>query len=208
MTVPATPLPDLAPTDDFVAAFQIENEPVRGRIVRMGQAIDDILTRHDYPGPVAGRTIAWVGDGNNVCSTYIQAAAAFGFRLNIACPAIYHPDLVELARAAQSGAEVVMGDDPVAAVKGADCVVTDTWFSMGHVDIGERMEAFEPYQVDEDLMARAADDAIFLHCLPAHRSEEVVDEVIDGPQSCVWAAAENRIHAQKSILAWCFGAVG
>ncbi len=172
------------------------------------QVMADMLTFEETKGPVAGRTIAWVGDGNNVCSTYIQAAAAFGFRLNIACPAIYHPDLVDLARASQAGAQIVMGDDPDAAVRGADCVVTDTWFSMGDVDLTERMDAFEPYQVDEPLMAQAAEDAIFLHCLPAHRSEEVVDEVIDGPQSRVWDAAENRIHAQKSILAWCFGAIG
>ena len=172
------------------------------------QVMADLLTFEETKGPVAGRTIAWVGDGNNVCSTYIQAAAKFGFRLNIACPAVYHPDLVDLARASQAGAQIVMGDDPDEAVRGADCVVTDTWFSMGDVDVTERMDAFEPYQVDERLMGQAEADAIFLHCLPAHRGEEVVDEVIDGPQSRVWDAAENRIHAQKSILAWAFGKIG
>jgi ornithine carbamoyltransferase len=162
----------------------------------------DLLTFEETRGPVAGRTIAWVGDGNNVCSTYIQAAAKFGFRLNIACPAVYHPDLVDLARASQAGAQIVMGDDPDAAVRGADCVVTDTWFSMGDVDVTERMDAFEPYQVDGRLMGRAADDAIFLHCLPAHRGEEVAAEVIDGPQSAVWQQAENRLHAQRGLLLW------
>jgi ornithine carbamoyltransferase len=170
------------------------------------QVMADLLTVEEQKGPLPERTIAWVGDGNNVCSTYIQAAARLGFRLNIACPPIYHPDLVDLARASQAGARVEMVHDPRMAVRGADCVVTDTWVSMGHVDLTERLDAFEAYQVDERLMSQAAQDAIFLHCLPAHRGEEVTDEVIDGRQSRVWDAAENRIHAQKAILAWCFGA--
>jgi ornithine carbamoyltransferase len=172
------------------------------------QVMADLLTVEETKGPVAEQTIAWVGDGNNVCSTYIQAAARLGFRLNIACPAIYHPDLVDLAKASQAGAKVELTDDPRKAVAGADCVVTDTWVSMGDVDLTERLDAFEPYQVDEVLMAEASPSAIFLHCLPAHRGEEVVDEVIDGPQSRVWDAAENRIHAQKAILAWCLGTDG
>ena len=122
-----------------------------------------------------------------------------------ACPAIYHPDLVDLARASQSGAAIEMTEDPRAAVRGADCVVTDTWVSMGDKDGEARLDAFEPFQVDARLMAMAAPDAVFLHCLPAHRGEEVTDEVLDGPQSLVWDEAENRIHAQKAVLAWCLG---
>ena len=172
------------------------------------QVMADILTFEERRGPVAGRTLAWVGDGNNVCASFIHAAAAFGFRLNIACPAEYHPDLYDLARAEERGATVVMTQDPRAAVRGADAVITDTWVSMGDMDGEARLDAFEPFQVDEALMAEAAEGAIFMHCLPAHRGEEVTDAVIDGPRSAVWDEAENRIHAQKSILAWCFGALG
>ena len=171
------------------------------------QILADILTIEEHRGPVAGKTIAWVGDGNNVCSSFIHAAPKLGFRLNIACPAVYHPDLVDLARAAQEQGQVEMTDDPREAVRGADVVVTDTWVSMGDTDHDERLEALEPYQVDAHLMALADKDAVFLHCLPAHRGEEVTDDVIDGPQSLIWDEAENRIHAQKSILAWCFGAI-
>ncbi|HEY3696144.1 ornithine carbamoyltransferase [Phenylobacterium sp.] len=172
------------------------------------QIIADLLTYEEHRGPVAGRTIAWVGDGNNVCSSFIHAAPKLGFKLKIACPAIYHPDLVDLARAADQGGQVELTDDPAQAVRGADCVITDTWVSMGDVDHDARLDAFEPYQVDEALMAVAAPDGVFLHCLPAHRGEEVTDQVIDGPRSLVWDEAENRIHAQKSILAWCFSAIG
>jgi ornithine carbamoyltransferase len=172
------------------------------------QIIADLITYEEHRGPIAGRTVAWVGDGNNVCSSFIHAAPKLGFKLNIACPAIYHPDLVDLARAAEQGGKVELTDDPREAVRGADCVVTDTWVSMGDVDHDLRLDAFEPYQVDEALMALSAKDSVFLHCLPAHRGEEVTDAVIDGPRSLVWEEAENRIHAQKAILAWCFGAIG
>ncbi len=172
------------------------------------QIMADLQTFEEHRGPVAGRTIAWVGDGNNVCASFIHAATLLGFKLNIACPAVYHPDLVDLARAAEQGAKVEMTDDPRAAVEGADCVVTDTRVSMGDVDHDERLATLEPYQVDEALMALAAKDAVFLHCLPAHRVEEVTDAVMDGPQSLVWDEAENRIHAQKAIMAWCFGRLG
>ncbi len=172
------------------------------------QIMADLLTFEEHRGPVAGKTIAWVGDGNNVCASFIHAAPKFGFKLNIACPAAYHPDLYDLARAAEQQGRVEMTEDPRAAVEGADCVVTDTWVSMGDVDGEARLDAFESYQVDEGLMALADRDAVFLHCLPAHRGEEVTDAVIDGPRSLVWDEAENRIHAQKSILAWCFGKIG
>ena len=171
------------------------------------QILADLLTYEEHRGGVAGRTFAWVGDGTNVCARFIHAAPKLGFRLKIACPAIYHPDLVDLARAAEQKGLVEMTDDPREAVDRADCVITDTWVSMGDVDHDERLAAFEPYQVDAALMKLAAPDAVFLHCLPAHRGEEVTDAVIDGPQSLVWDEAENRIHAQKSILAWCFGAI-
>ena len=171
------------------------------------QIIADLMTFEEHRGPLAGRTIAWIGDGNNVCSSFIHAAPKLGFKLNIASPALYHPDLMDLARAADLQGQVFTTDDPREAVRGADCVITDTWVSMGDVDHAERMEALEPYQVDGDLMSLAAKDGVFLHCLPAHRGEEVTDDVIDGPQSLIWDEAENRIHAQKSILAWCFGAI-
>ncbi|HEY5072573.1 MAG TPA: ornithine carbamoyltransferase [Caulobacteraceae bacterium] len=171
------------------------------------QILADIMTFEEHRGPIAGKTIAWVGDSNNVCASFIHAAARFGFRLVIACPPQYHPDLLDLARAEQEGGAVDMTDDVRAAVAGADCVVTDTWVSMSDGDHEARVEAFEPFQVDEALMDLASPDAIFLHCLPAHRGEEVTDGVIDGPRSVVWDEAENRIHAQKGILAWCFGGV-
>ena len=171
------------------------------------QIIADILTIEEHRGPIAGKTLAYVGDGNNVCASFIHAAPKLGYRLNIAAPAIYHPDLRDLARAAQEQGMVHAGDNAREAVKGADVVITDTWVSMGDTDHDERIEALEPYQVDEELMDLAKSDAVFLHCLPAHRGEEVVDEVIDGPKSLIWDEAENRLHAQKSILAWCFGAI-
>ena len=172
------------------------------------QILADILTIEEHRGPIAGKTIAWVGDGNNVCASFIHAAPALGFSLKIGCPPVYHPDLVDLARAAERKGRIEMTDNPREAVAGADVVVTDTWVSMGDTDHEERLEILEPFQVDEALMDLAAPDAVFLHCLPAHRGEEVTDAVMDGPRSLIWDEAENRIHAQKSILAWCFGAIG
>jgi ornithine carbamoyltransferase len=171
------------------------------------QIMADLLTIEEHRGPVTGKTLAWVGDGNNVCASFIHAAPKLGFTLNIACPPVYHPDLHDLARAAEQQGRVHTTDDPREAVRGAHAVITDTWVSMGDTDHDERLEALEPYQVDEKLMELADREALFLHCLPAHRGEEVTDEVIDGPQSVVIDEAENRIHAQKSILAWCFGRV-
>lgn len=171
------------------------------------QILADVMTFEEHRGPIAGRTIAWVGDGNNVCASFIHAAAKFGFRLMIASPPSYHPDLADLARAARDQGCVEVTDDAKAAVRGADCVVADTWVSMGDHDHEARLGALEPYQVDDELMDLAAPGAVFMHCLPAHRGEEVTDAVIDGPRSVVWDEAENRIHAQKSILAWCFGGV-
>lgn len=165
------------------------------------QILADLQTIEEQLGPIAGKTIAWIGDGNNVCHSFMHAAPKFGFHLNVACPAEYHPDLHDLAK---GGNSVTLTSDPREAVLGADVVVTDTWVSMGDGDYEERLQAFESYTVDEALMALADPDAVFLHCLPAHRGEEVTDAVIDGPRSLVWDEAENRIHAQKAVLAWCF----
>jgi ornithine carbamoyltransferase len=168
------------------------------------QILADLMTFEERLGPVEGRTFAWIGDGNNVCASLIHAAAKLGFKLRIACPEAYAPDPADLAR----NRDVEVGDDPRAAAAGADCVLTDTWVSMGDTDKEARLAAFAPFQVDEALMALARPGALFMHCLPAHRNEEVVDAVMDGPASAVWDEAENRIHAQKAVLAWCFGAVG
>ena len=165
------------------------------------QILADLLTIEEHLGTVEGKTIAWVGDGNNVCHSFMHAAPKFGFSLRVACPAESHPDLRDLEK---GGAHVYLTSDPREAVQGADVVVTDTWVSMGDQDYEARLAAFEPYTVDEALMAEANDGAVFLHCLPAHRGEEVTDEVIDGPRSLIWDEAENRIHAQKAVLAWCF----
>lgn len=164
------------------------------------QILADLQTIEEQRGPIAGKTLAWVGDGNNVCHSFMHAAPKFGFKFNVACPADYHPDLRDLAR---GGDHVTLTSDPREAVAGADVVITDTWVSMGDGDYEDRLAAFEAYTVDDALMATAASDAVFLHCLPAHRGEEVTDAVIDGPQSLVWDEAENRIHAQKAVLAWC-----
>jgi ornithine carbamoyltransferase len=171
------------------------------------QIMADIMTIEEHRGRIEGKTLAWVGDGNNVCASFIHAAPKLGFKLRIASPAVYHPDLVDLARAAEQQGQVVTTEDPREAVRGADVVITDTWVSMGDTDHDERLDALEPYQVDRALMELAAPQAAFLHCLPAHRGEEVTDEVIDGPASLIWDEAENRLHAQKSILAWCFGKI-
>ncbi len=171
------------------------------------QILADLMTLEARRGPVAGKTIAWVGDGNNMCATYLHVAGKLGFSFNIACPDAYRPPSDDLAKAVEAGGRVMLTDDPRAAVAGADCVVTDTWVSMGDSDRDARLRALGPDQVDEALMDVAGPDAVFLHCLPAHRGEEVTDAVLDGPRSLVWDASENRIHAQKSILAWCFEAI-
>jgi ornithine carbamoyltransferase len=170
------------------------------------QIITDLMTFEEHRGPLRGKTLAWVGDGNNVCASFIQAAPKFGYRLNVACPDAYSPDRLDLSRAAEQQGRIEVGDDPRCAVAGADLVIADTWVSMGDKDAEMRLAALAPYQVDEGLMALAAPGALFMHCLPAHRGEEVTEGVIDGPHSVVWDEAENRIHAQKSILAWCFEA--
>jgi ornithine carbamoyltransferase len=170
------------------------------------QVMADILTFEEKKGPIKGRTVAWSGDANNVLASWVHAARQFDFSLQIATPAGLDPEagLVDWAR--RSGARVKLSRDPHEAVKGADAVVSDCWVSMGDVDEAFRHGLLAPYQVNAKLMASAGKDAIFMHCLPAHRGEEVTDEVIDGPQSVVFDEAENRLHVQKGILAWCFGA--
>ncbi|WP_407048418.1 ornithine carbamoyltransferase [Methyloraptor flagellatus] len=170
------------------------------------QVMADVLTFEEHRGGIAGRTVAWTGDTNNVLASWIHAAARFDFKLRVATPPELAPkvDIVNWAR--RNGANVHLTADAFEAVDGADCVVTDTWVSMGDDESERRHNLLKPYQVNGRLMAAANKDAIFMHCLPAHREEEVTSEVIDGPQSVVFDEAENRLHAQKGILAWCLGA--
>jgi ornithine carbamoyltransferase len=169
------------------------------------QIIADIMTIEEWHGAIEGKTVAWVGDGNNVCASFVHAAEKLNFKLRIATPAAYAPRSQEIAAANAAGADIEVSTDSMRAVEGADVVVTDTWVSMGDADKDARMAAFPPYIVDEALMQRAGKNAVFLHCLPAHRGEEVSDAVIDGESSAVWDEAENRIHAQKAVLMWCLG---
>jgi ornithine carbamoyltransferase len=167
------------------------------------QLMADIMTFEEHRGPIAGKVVAWCGVGNNMATTWIQAAARFGFELRLACPDEYAPPEETIAWALAAGATIERTTDPKQAVAGADCVVTDTWVSMGDGDDEQRHGRLAAYRVDEALMKAAAGDAIFMHCLPAHRGEEVTDAVLDGAQSVVWDEAENRLHAQKGILTWC-----
>jgi ornithine carbamoyltransferase len=169
------------------------------------QILADLQTVIEKRSKLAGSRWAWLGDGNNVCNSLIEAASLMHFELAVACPNGFEPDMVVCSSAVARGGRVSFTQDPNEAVSGAEVVVTDTWVSMGQEHDEFRMEAFAPYQVDEAMMARAAADATFLHCLPAHRGEEVTDAVIDGPQSAVWDEAENRLHAQKALLMWCMG---
>jgi len=150
---------------------------------------------------------AWLGDGNNVLNSIVEAAGLAGFHLRIAVPQGYDSDPAFIDRARALGARITVTRDSAAAVAGADVVVTDTWVSMGQAHADEKLAAMAPYQVDAALMAKARPDALFLHCLPAHRGEEVTDDVIDGPASVIWDEAENRVHAQKAILRWVFGQI-
>ena len=166
------------------------------------QIMADVMTFEEHRGPIAGRAIAWSGDGNNMATSWIHAAVQFGFELRLATPAELPPPSDVMAWARARGARVHATADPVEAVTGADCVVTDVWISMGDTGAADHHNLLAPYRVDSAMMARAGDDAIFMHCLPAHRGEEVTAAVIDGPQSVVWDEAENRLHAQKGILLW------
>jgi ornithine carbamoyltransferase len=169
------------------------------------QIMADVMTLQEKKGPVAGKIVAWSGDGNNVSASWVHAAVRFGFTLRLACPEELSPSSQLLDWARQEGGRILLTSNPTEAVRDADCVVTDTWISMGVEASVNRHNMLAPYRVDEHLMAQAKPDAIFMHCLPAKRGEEVTAGVIDGPQSVVWDEAENRLHAQKGILAWCLG---
>jgi ornithine carbamoyltransferase len=171
------------------------------------QLMADVMTFEEHRGPIAGQVVAWCGDGNNVARSWIESAARFGFTLRLATPDALRPPAELVAWARAQGAKIELTDDPEQAVAGARCVVTDTWVSMNDDPNTNRHNLLAPYRVTSALMAKAAGDALFMHCLPAHRGEEVTAEVIDGPQSVVFDEAENRMHAQKGVLAWALGAV-
>jgi ornithine carbamoyltransferase len=165
------------------------------------QIMADIMTYEEHRGAIAGATVAWCGDGNNVAASWVHAAARFGFTLKLATPSERRVDPAVVAWSEANGGTIIQSDDAEKAVEGANVVVTDTWISMGD-DFNNAHNLFKPFQVNEALMAKANPEALFMHCLPAHRGEEVTDAVMDGPQSVVWDGAENRLHAQKGILVW------
>ena len=167
------------------------------------QLLADIMTYEEHIGPIGDARIAWCGDGNNMALTWLQAATLFGFELRLACPNELSLDEEDVAYAKERGARIVLADDPISAVKDADCVVTDTWVSMGDEAASRRLKILEPFRVCQSLMEHAAPEAIFMHCLPAHRGEEVESSVLEGVRSVVWDEAENRLHAQKGLLLWC-----
>ena len=169
------------------------------------QIMADVMTLQEKKGPLAGRIVAWSGDANNVAASWVHAAVRFGFTLRLACPEELAPQQRLIDWAQQQGGRIRLTAEPVEAVTDADCVVTDTWISMGAKASVNRHNMLARYRVDEELMAHAKPDAIFMHCLPVKRGQEVTAGVIDGPQSVVWDEAENRLHAQKGILAWCLG---
>ncbi|MET0527578.1 MAG: ornithine carbamoyltransferase [Microvirga sp.] len=170
------------------------------------QIMADVMTFEEHNGSIKGRTVAWVGDANNVLASWVHAAARLEFALKIAAPPELAPRPELLSWAKQEGADISVTTDAFEAAEGADAIVTDCWVSMGDDDEFRRHNLLKPYQVNGRLMGVAAKNAVFMHCLPAHRGEEVTDEVMDGPQSVVFDEAENRLHAQKGILAWCLGA--
>jgi len=169
------------------------------------QVMADVLTFEEHRGTIKGKKIAWTGDGNNVAVSWIHAAVLFDCELRLACPKEFSPPPQILEWAANCGGKVSLTHDPAAAARDADCLITDTWVSMGDSDKQTRSAILTPFQVNQDLIRHSHQDCLFMHCLPAHRGEEVTGEVIDGPQSVIWDEAENRLHIQKSILMWCFG---
>jgi ornithine carbamoyltransferase len=172
------------------------------------QVMADVLTFEEHRGSITGRTVAWSGDSNNVLASWIHAAERFDFTMNVATPPELSLPATVLEFAKRTGVRLTVTNDPMIAVDGADAVISDCWVSMGDEDEARhRHNLLAPYQVNDRLMARAAKDAVFMHCLPAHRGEEVTDAVIDGPQSIVFDEAENRLHAQKGILAWCLDSI-
>jgi ornithine carbamoyltransferase len=172
------------------------------------QIVADLLTVTEQGKALPGLEVAWLGDGNNVLNSIVEAAGVFKFNVRIAVPQGYESDSQFIEAAQAAGAQITLTREAAEAVAGADVVVTDTWVSMGQEHAHNKIAAMMPYQVNDRLMAGAKPDAKFLHCLPAHRGEEATDTVLDGPQSLIWDEAENRLHAQKSILLWCFGLLG
>lgn len=192
--------------DDVLELAQYADIPIINGLTDLThpcQIMADIMTFEEKKGDITGRTIAWVGDSNNVCHSWIEAAVKFNFRLNIACPDSLRPKKKFMDYIQHHHANVHIFSDADLAVQNADCVTTDTWVSMGDDDIMRRHKILKPYRVTQHLMEQANDDAIFMHCLPAHRDEEVTAEVFDGHQSVVFDEAENRLHIQKQILTWC-----
>jgi ornithine carbamoyltransferase len=171
------------------------------------QIVADLLTVIEHGKALPGSEWAWLGDGNNVLSSILEAAALMKFNVRIGCPQGYDPDADFVAQARAAGSVVTITRDAAEAIAGADVVVTDTWVSMGQEHVHNKLAAMAPYQVNDALIARAKPASVFLHCLPAHRGEEATDTVLDGPQSLIWDEAENRLHAQKSILRWVFGQI-
>ncbi|MGX5667805.1 ornithine carbamoyltransferase [Rhizobium daejeonense] len=171
------------------------------------QIMADVMTFEEHRGLIKGKTLAWTGDGNNVLHSLVEGSARFGYRMNMAVPLGSEPDDKFMNWARNNGGEVMLCHEAERAVDGADAVITDTWISMNQEHKARGHNVFQPFQVNGPLMKRASADALFMHCLPAHRGEEVTDDVIDGPQSVVFDEAENRLHAQKAILAWCLGAI-
>ncbi len=194
--------------DDLLELAGAATIPVINGLTRVShpcQIMADVMTYEEHRGSIEGKKVAWVGDSNNVLASWVHAASIFGATLDIAVPAAYAPDQGLMADIRAAGSAVTLTDDPQAAVDGANLVITDTWVSMGDTDAKERRKTLAPYRVDTHLMDRAAPDALFMHCLPAHRGDEVTDAVIDGAHSVVFDEAENRLHAQKAILCWAFG---
>jgi len=169
------------------------------------QIMADVMTYEEKKGDIAGATVTWLGDSNNVLKSWVDAAQKFSFKMRIACPPALAPKAAFIEAAVNAGADIVVSPDPEQMADAADCIVTDTWVSMGDDEAVRRHNLLKPYQVNQRLMKCAKPDALFMHCLPAHRGEEVTADVIDGPQSVVFDEAENRLHAQKGVLAWCFG---
>jgi ornithine carbamoyltransferase len=171
------------------------------------QIVADLLTITEHGKALPGLEVAWLGDGNNVLNSVVEAAGLFGFNVRIGVPQGYESDAAFIDAAKAAGSNIFLTRDAAEAVAGADVVITDTWVSMGQEHAHNKIAAMMPFQVNERLMASAKADAKFLHCLPAHRGEEATDGVLDGPQSVIWDEAENRLHAQKSVLLWCFGKI-
>jgi ornithine carbamoyltransferase len=171
------------------------------------QIMADVMTYEEHRGPIAGKKVVWCGDGNNVCGSFLHAAGQFGFDFTFTGPETLDPEDKFVAFAREKGSRITIQRDPFTAVEGADLVVTDTWVSMHDPESAKerRHNQLRPYQVNEQLMTRAKPDALFMHCLPAHRNDEATSAVMDGPHSVIFDEAENRLHAQKAVMRWCLG---